>query len=159
MTDSHVPPLLHRAEFQVSFGDCDPAGIVFYPNFFRWSDALFHSYLAHVQGGHIAICEMIGARGLGVMEASISFRSPAAPGDRLEFGLKLIDWSERSFTVHYAAQIEGRVVCEGREVRGVFVEVERRLRAGSTQGLRKILEPGGKASEKLPTPHRELGTR
>jgi hypothetical protein len=30
---------LHTTEFSVEFGDCDPAGIVFYPNFFRWMDA------------------------------------------------------------------------------------------------------------------------
>ena len=29
----------HVAHFTVEFGDCDPAGIVFYPNFFRWMDA------------------------------------------------------------------------------------------------------------------------
>ena len=33
MTFSHV------TEFVVEFGDCDPAQIVFYPNFLRWMDA------------------------------------------------------------------------------------------------------------------------
>lgn len=47
----------------ISFGDCDPAGIVFYPNFFGLFDRTFHAWLmAH--GGHVAICEAIGAKGL-----------------------------------------------------------------------------------------------
>ena len=25
-------------QLHVEFGDCDPAGIVFYPNYFRWMD-------------------------------------------------------------------------------------------------------------------------
>src|SRR4051812_35838364 len=29
----------HTTPFTVEFGDCDPAGIVFYPNFLRWTDA------------------------------------------------------------------------------------------------------------------------
>jgi len=29
----------------VEFGDCDPANIVFYPNFYRWFDAATHHLL------------------------------------------------------------------------------------------------------------------
>ena len=36
----------HSLSVGVSFGDCDPAGIVFYPNFFRWFDRCFHHFLA-----------------------------------------------------------------------------------------------------------------
>ena len=28
----------------VQFGDCDPAGIVFFPNFSRWMDAASHHF-------------------------------------------------------------------------------------------------------------------
>ena len=31
--------LRHTTRFTVEFGDCDPAQIVFYPNYFRWMDA------------------------------------------------------------------------------------------------------------------------
>jgi 4-hydroxybenzoyl-CoA thioesterase len=34
-----------KTDVTVSFGHCDPAEIVFYPNFFRWFDAAFHSFL------------------------------------------------------------------------------------------------------------------
>ncbi len=29
---------IHIHSVQVHFGDCDPAGIVFFPNFSRWMD-------------------------------------------------------------------------------------------------------------------------
>ena len=29
---------IHHFPVQVHFGDCDPAGIVFFPNFSRWMD-------------------------------------------------------------------------------------------------------------------------
>ena len=38
-------------EIQVQFGDCDPAGIVFFPNFSKWMDAAsLHFFMSC--GGH-----------------------------------------------------------------------------------------------------------
>ena len=31
--------LTNTRTIRIQWGDCDPAGIVFYPNFFRWMDA------------------------------------------------------------------------------------------------------------------------
>lgn len=31
-------------EVDVMFGDCDPAGIVFFPNFLKWMDASSHNF-------------------------------------------------------------------------------------------------------------------
>ena len=36
--------VVHTTEFTVEFGDCDPARIVFYPNFFRWMDSAARHY-------------------------------------------------------------------------------------------------------------------
>jgi len=33
-------------EFDVSWGDCDPARIVFYPRYFQWIDARSHKLMA-----------------------------------------------------------------------------------------------------------------
>ncbi len=35
----------HLRQIEVGWGDCDPAGIVFYPNFYRWFDACSHALL------------------------------------------------------------------------------------------------------------------
>ncbi len=32
-------PLVSRRTITIEWGDCDPADIVFYPNYFRWFDA------------------------------------------------------------------------------------------------------------------------
>ena len=41
---AEAPPWLktYSEEFRVPFGDTDAAGIVFYPNYFRWFDRLTH---------------------------------------------------------------------------------------------------------------------
>ena len=38
-------PVTHIHPVHVEFGDCDPAQIVYFPNFFRWFDAAtFHFF-------------------------------------------------------------------------------------------------------------------
>lgn len=120
----------------ISFGDCDPAGIVFYPNFFAWMDATFHAYLRARAGGHGSLCRELGAQGLGLMEATIGFRSPATDGDRLVFTITGITWSARTFALTYAAHIGDRLVLEGREVRGMFVRTDGRITAADVAPLK-----------------------
>ena len=134
---------LFEREIVVSFGDCDPAGIVYYPNFFRWMDGTFHAYLKARSEGHKAICEEIGARGLGLMDAKMTFRSPAADGDVVRYAMTEIAWSGKSFDIVYEVTSAGRLVLEGFERRGVFVDRNGRLAAGSTAPLRSLLEGPG----------------
>lgn len=127
---------IFQQEIPVRFGDCDPAGIVFYPNYFRWMDAVFHGFLHVKAGGHANLCRTLGARGLGLMEAGISFRSPAIDGDTLRYAIQSIDWSMRSFRVSYRVTIENQLVLESHEKRGLFVENDERLSAAEVQPLR-----------------------
>jgi acyl-CoA thioesterase FadM len=34
-----LKPLVGTIVRDVTWGDCDPAGIIFYPNYFRWIDS------------------------------------------------------------------------------------------------------------------------
>jgi len=126
----------------VTFGDCDPAGIVFYPNYFRWMDATFHRLLQDKAGGHAALCRKLGAVGIGLMDAGLNFRVPVRPGQRLQFRLSRIDWGDRSLTLRYSADLEGRTALEGHEKRGIFVVQEGRMFASGTEPLRGLLEKG-----------------
>lgn len=123
----------------VSFGDCDPAGIVYYPNYFRWMDNCFHAYLQAQADGHRVLCEMLGAVGLGLMNADQRFRAPAREGDNLLFFINEIKWSRRSFRIEYTAYSGNLLVLEGHETRGVFVVSDGRMRAGETTALEALL--------------------
>ncbi len=130
---------LFRLEHVVSFGDCDPAGIVFYPNFYAWVDACFHGYVRAQGVSHAVVCHELGARGLGLMETGMRFRAPARDGDVLSISLDAIDWSERSYRASYTAHVGESLIFEGFETRGIFVEVEGRLRAAPVAPLRRWL--------------------
>ena len=130
----------YSQEFTISFGDCDPAGIVYYPNFYRWMDATFHGFLRARSVGHAALCRQLDAIGLGLMDTGMRFRSPGQDGDRLVFAIEAIDWSERSYRVSYRAHAGERLLLEGHETRGLFRrDDEGRLRAAPVAPLREIL--------------------
>lgn len=132
--------LPHR--HQISFGDCDPAGIVFYPNIFRWMDAAFHLTL-HAMGGHAAICGRLGSIGLGLMDATCAFRLPMRNGDEVELRPTITRWGGKSLTVDYEGLVGDRVTFTGQEVRGVFIESDGGLTAGGMAPLRAIFEEAG----------------
>jgi 4-hydroxybenzoyl-CoA thioesterase len=132
----------HRAVIPVSFGDCDPAGIVYYPNHFRWFDATFHAMLRDRAGGHAAICARLGAIGLGLMDCGGTFRAPANDGDLLELAAHVVEWRDKTLRIAYEGRIGDRLVVEGFELRGVFIREDGRLRAAPVAPLRAMLEAG-----------------
>lgn len=127
------------ATYRVSFGDCDPAGIVFYPNLFAWLDRTFHSFLAENAGGHAALCAQLDAKGIGLTDAACSFRAPVTEGDALTIAITAISWDSRTFTLAYEGLVDGKPHFKGSETRALFIQSDGRLKAGDLSGLRSIL--------------------
>ena len=74
---------LHRVTIQ--FGDCDPAGIVFYPNFQRWIDAASLSFF--MQCGVPPWRELVKTRGIvgtPLLEISTRFVTAATYAEELD---------------------------------------------------------------------------
>ena len=75
----------------VRFGDCDPAGIVFYPRYFEMFNNLVEDWCA--DGLEASFQELHGVRGLGlpIVNLACDFAAPSRLGDVL--GAQL--WVER----------------------------------------------------------------
>lgn len=144
---TEVTDPIFEAEYTVSFGDCDPAGIVFYPNIFAWLDRTFHAYLRDVAGGHAAVCEALGLKGVGLTEADCKFRVPLTDGDELTVAIQSIDWGERGFHVYYEGRVGERTAFKAHEGRALFVEQDGRMRAGEADALAKHLDAKTKTRE------------
>ncbi|MEY8828499.1 acyl-CoA thioesterase [Sedimentitalea sp. XS_ASV28] len=127
--------------FEITFGDCDPAGIVFYPNIFRWMDAAFHAHLRQF-GGHEVLCKKLNAVGFGLVDASAQFRHPMRDGDRLEVRIMSLEWSRRTLTVAYEGTIAATTTFLGKEVRCLFSRSETGMVATDLSQIRMLLEPG-----------------
>ena len=62
----------------IEWGDCDSAGIVFYPNYFRWFDASFHHLLRANGLDPRVLTERYGIIGTPIADAGARFVRPAS---------------------------------------------------------------------------------
>jgi len=106
---------IHR--ITVLWTDCDPAGINFYGNYFKWMDEASY-YLFKAAGVR---WEEWGSRwnsiGIPLIGAHADFRSPAKFGDQIDIESRVTEWGRSSFTVTHIFREGERLTAEGWEKR------------------------------------------
>jgi 4-hydroxybenzoyl-CoA thioesterase len=131
--------MIFSKTFEISFGHCDPAGIIFYPNYFRWFDATYQAYLTTFGLDMRDLWDRLNTIGTGLIDVGATFRAPTTFGDVLDLRMTDIDWSKKTFRITYQGYVEGRTVVEGHEIRGVFVREGERLTAAPVAPLRDLI--------------------
>ena len=101
----------------VEFGDCDPANIVFYPNFYRWFDAATHHLLNQAGLGWAQLRAQYGAVGMPLMETGSVYKRPACCGDQLEIESSVVECARKSLRLQHLVRRGGELLVEGFEVR------------------------------------------
>lgn len=116
MSKTHI----HRVT--VHWGDCDPAGIVFFPNFNRWMD---ESSLAFFNACGLPPWRELertrGIVGTPLLEIHTRFMRPATYGDQLEVHTSIEEWSAKTFRHRHVIKRGETVLNEGTEVRAFVV--------------------------------------
>ena len=103
---------------RVEFGDCDPAGIVWFPNFFRWIDAASrHFFIACGVPPWAETTTTLGVIGTPLVDTHASFRKTATYGDALEIHTGISEWRAKSFVQRYRVQRGPDLLMECEEVR------------------------------------------
>ncbi|MCC6658462.1 MAG: acyl-CoA thioesterase [Rhodocyclaceae bacterium] len=106
----------HTLKIRIEWGDCDPAAITFYPNYFRWFDQgtwrLFEA--AGFYPG-----DLIRERGVYIplVDAGAQFRRPGHMGDDLLLESRVAEWREKMFLVKHTVRCGDEVLLEGSELR------------------------------------------
>jgi 4-hydroxybenzoyl-CoA thioesterase len=101
---------------QLQWGDCDPAGIIFYPTYFRWFDAATWNFFAAV--GYHAKRMRAEHLAMPLVAADCQFRHPAEQQDRAEVRSRIARWGGKSFVVrHEVVREDGVLLAEGTETR------------------------------------------
>ncbi len=87
---------------KVEFGDCDPARIVWFPNFFRWIDAASRHFFVEcgVPPWHETERTM-GVIGTPLVDTHAKFIKTASYGDVLQIHSSIAEWRGKSFVQHY----------------------------------------------------------
>jgi len=117
----------------VQFGDCDPAGIVFFPNFSRWMDAASLAFF--MDCGVPPWRELERTRGIvgtPLLEIHTRFFTAATYGESLVVHTQVEEWRRKVFIQQHRVLRGETLICEGRETRAFVVrdaEDPHRLRA------------------------------
>lgn len=107
----------------IPFGDCDPAGIVFFPNFSRWMDQASLAFF--MQCGVLPWRELAKTRGIvgaPLLEIHTVFKKAATYTEELLITTHIETWRAKTFTqVHRITRAIASggedLICEGRETR------------------------------------------
>ena len=105
---------------RVGFGDCDPAGIVFYPNFYRWFDLASHEMWRNAGYDVERVRVETGLIGGALIDSGGTFRAPVYPGEAVEVHSWVSKWTTRTFRTEHRVVRGDTTAVEGFELR-VFV--------------------------------------
>ena len=116
VAESEFDSIVGRFACQVQWGDCDPAGIIFYPTYFRWFDSATWAFFASV--GYPARRMRAERRALPLVAASCEFMVAASQDDRCEIESRIARWGGKSFVVsHRVVRADGAALAAGSETR------------------------------------------
>lgn len=107
----------------VEFGDCDPAGIVWFPNFFRWIDAASRNFFTQCGVPRWEeTTRTLGVIGTPLVDTHSRFLKTASYGDTLAVHVTVKEWRDKSFVQAYRitrddSQGQPELIMECEEVR------------------------------------------
>ena len=110
--------LTNTRTIRVEWGDCDPAGIVFYPRYFEMFEICIHSLVERATG--MTKYQMLRAydfAGYPVVQARAKFLSPAKFGDDVIAETSIGEFRRSSFDVHHRVINGDKPAVEGFETR------------------------------------------
>lgn len=109
-------------EVTVHFGDCDPAGIVFFPNFSRWMDASsLHFFMSCGVPPWRELVKTTGIVGTPLLEINTKFIRPATYGETLQIHTSVIEWRDKVFLQKHLVMRGDTLLCEGLETRAFVI--------------------------------------
>ncbi|CAA9278129.1 MAG: 4-hydroxybenzoyl-CoA thioesterase family active site [uncultured Acetobacteraceae bacterium] len=112
--------LTNTRRLVIEWGDCDPAGIVFYPRYFAMFDAstaaLFQRALGVTKKTMLKRYDVVG---FPMVDTRATFKAPCAFGDEVRIESTVTEFRRASFDVHHRLlRDDGAVVAvEGFETR------------------------------------------
>jgi len=109
--------LTHQRVLIVEWGDCDPAGIVYFPRYFEWFDAGTHSLFAMAGLQKAAMLDAYGIVGIPLVEARARFVRPSTFGDEVIVESSVTAWRRSSFDVQHRLLRGEELAVEGFETR------------------------------------------
>ncbi len=101
----------------VAFGDCDPSGIVYNPNYFVWFDLSVHALLERGGLSLKGLMAEFGIDGIPVVEYRTRFLAPARWGDELSIETSVTGLHRSAFDIQHRVFNAGVLAVDCSETR------------------------------------------
>ena len=109
--------LVNRRTLRIEWGQCDPAGIVFYPQYLIIFDTSTGWLFERTGLSPSAMRKEYGIVGMPVVDVGARFIMPCRFDDEVVVESEVGEWGRTSFTVRHRVLKEGKLAVEGFEKR------------------------------------------
>lgn len=106
-----------RREVRIEWGNCDPAGIVFYPRYLELFDANTAYLFESVGLPKPVLVKTYDIVGMPIVDVQAKFFMPSTYGDRITVESRVGEWRRSGLRVDHRLLKEGKVAVEGYESR------------------------------------------
>ncbi|QCI64735.1 acyl-CoA thioesterase [Phreatobacter stygius] len=106
-----------QCRFTIEWGDCDEAGIVYYPRYLDLFDRTFQGFLRSRGLSQRVLRARFGIVGTAIVEAHAEFRGPATYDDELVAMASITAWHDRRFRIDYRLVRADKPIVTGYEDR------------------------------------------
>jgi 4-hydroxybenzoyl-CoA thioesterase len=110
--------LTNKRNVRIVWGDCDPAGIVFYPRYFEMFDtsttALFERALGMTKFQFVKTYDSVG---YPMVDTRARFLLPTRYGDDVVIETEILELKRSSFEIRHRLTKDGALAVEGFETR------------------------------------------
>ena len=93
--------LVNRHTIRVEWGDCDPAGIVYFPRYFEYFDACTRALFERAGLPKRAMMKSYAMDGIPLVEMKVQFLIPSRFGDNVVVESSVTKWGHSSFVVQH----------------------------------------------------------
>ena len=108
---------VHRKQIHVEWGDCDPAGIVYFPRYFEYFDACTNALFESAGLPKPELLRSYGIIGIPLVEAHARYIAPSSFGDTVLVETCITEWKNSSFSVQHKLYRGEILAVEATEVR------------------------------------------
>jgi 4-hydroxybenzoyl-CoA thioesterase len=91
----------NRQTVRIAWGDCDAAGIVYFPRYFEWFDAGTHALFDRAGLSFARMNERYPGISIPLAATRASFIRPSTYGDEVAIETVISRWGRSSFDVHH----------------------------------------------------------
>lgn len=109
--------LTNVRKISVQWGDCDPAGIVFFPRYFEWCNACTAALFVAAGISSHALHDAWGIAGIPMVDTRAKFFIPSTFEKELTVESELLEFRKSSFVIRHRMRKNGDLAVECVETR------------------------------------------